>query len=346
VGVVEVTRTYFVCASCRDSGCPLDERLGIKRYVSPEALRLICLAGGSWSFDCASSNLREFSGIEVSDELIRQTTLQEGPKIAAFAASAPAAVETFAAAAGEAEFETDATKVNTTEGWRDAKIGIFAKRPRGPAVETSQWAERQLPKPTARFAFAEIADSETFASKWSTTAQRLGIEPHTEEFSVLGDGAEWIWNRAAEQFPNAHQVLDVFHGTEHVADAAKGYFGEGTDAARTAKARGTALLLSDGYLGLTQWLGELSQLPQGGDGTALSDTMNYFASHQQRLPYALRLHRGQSIGSGMVEGAAKNMIGKRLKANNARWLEKNVNRIASVCTALYSETWAAYWQSN
>jgi hypothetical protein len=48
----------------------------------------------------------------------------------------------------------------------------------------------------------------------------------------------------------------------------------------------------------------------------------------------------------MVEGAAKNMIGKRLKANNARWLEKNVNRIAAVCTAQYSETWEAYWQSR
>ncbi len=46
--------------------------------------------------------------------------------------------------------------------------------------------------------------------------------------------------------------------------------------------------------------------------------MNYLKDHEGRLNYALRLKRGQSIGTGMVEGAAKNLIGKRLKANKAR----------------------------
>lgn len=344
--MVELSRTYFVCCRCGDAGCPLDDRLGVHGYVAPEALRLICSAGGSWSFDVASSKLEEFCGIQVSDELIRQLALQEGPKIAAFVETAAAAVEPFTAASGDAEFETDATKVNTTEGWRDAKIGIFAKRPRGEPVETSGWKTRHLPKPTARFAFAAIEESETFARRWGVTAERLGIDPYTAELSVLGDGAEWIWNRAAEQFPNAQGCLDVFHGTEHVSDAAKAYLGEGSAAAKAAGARGEALLLADGYAGLIEWVGELGQSPNGGDGAALGSMLNYFAGHQGRLSYALRLRRGQAIGSGMVEGAAKNMIGKRLKANNARWLEKNVNRIAALCTAQYSETWEAYWRSR
>jgi hypothetical protein len=344
--MVEVARGYFVCVGCGDSGCPLDERLGLKRYVSPEALRLLCLAGGSWSFDTARAHLREFAGIEASDELIRQTVLGEGPKLAAFAQTAAETVETFAAAVGDAAFETDATKVNTTAGWRDAKIGIFAKRPRGVSAETTQWADRPLPKPSARFAFADIADSETFAKTWASTAQRLGIDPHSQEIAVLGDGAEWIWNRTAEQFPHAQQVLDVFHATQYVADAAKVFFGDATAEAKAGRDRGIALLLSDGYAGVTEWVGELTRWPKGGDGAALGSMMNYLAGHQQRLPYALRLYRGQAIGSGMVEGAAKNMIGKRLKANNARWLEGNVKRMAPVCCALYSETWAAYWQSN
>lgn len=40
------------------------------------------------------------------------------------------------------------------------------------------------------------------------------------------------------------------------------------------------------------------------------------------------------------------MIGRRLKANNARWRDTNVNRIAGVCTAMYSGTWEAYWGNN
>jgi hypothetical protein len=74
--------------------------------------------------------------------------------------------------------------------------------------------------------------------------------------------------------------------------------------------------------------------------------MNYFAGHQERLNYAVRLHRGQSIGNGMVEGAAKNMIGRRLKANNARWLPANVNRMGIICSALYSQSWDVYWEKQ
>ena len=62
--------------------------------------------------------------------------------------------------------------------------------------------------------------------------------------------------------------------------------------------------------------------------------------------YTLRLRRGQSIGSGLVEGAAKNMIGKRLKANNARWCEANVNRMGSICSAMYSEYWDDFWDCH
>jgi hypothetical protein len=281
--VVELARTYFVCRRCGDAGCPLDDRLGLSGYVSPEALRLICSAGGSWSFDVASDKLDEFCGLQVSDELIRQLALREGPKIAAFAEAAPAAVGAFAAAAGDAEFETDATKVNTTEGWRDAKIGIFAKRPRAEPAEASQWKTRRLPKPTARFAFAAVEDSEAFARRWGVAAERLGIDPDAEELSALGDGAEWIWNRAAEQFPRAGGCLDVFHAAGHVSDAAKAYLGEGGAAAQAARARGEALLLADGYAGLVAWVGELTQLPAGGDGAALGGLLNYFAGHQGRL---------------------------------------------------------------
>jgi hypothetical protein len=334
----------LVCVVCRDSTCPLDDRLGITDYLSPQARRLCCLAGGSWSFDQASSRLQEFCGVEVSDELIRQVTLHDGGKIAAWQASAPAAVAAFPIAAGDAEFETDAVKVNTTAGWRDAKIGIFAKRPRGPAVDTAHWADRRLPKPTARFAFAAVQESQAFAEGWATTARRLGIDPQSDELTVLGDGAEWIWNRAAEQFPQARGVLDAFHAAERIADTAKAVFGESTAEAKHQQQRGKGLLLSDGYAGVTEWVGEVSgQLAVGGDGAALGGMLNYFAGHQQRLNYAARLHRGQSIGSGMVEGAAKNMIGRRLKANNARWRDANVDRIGGTCAALYSETWEAYW---
>lgn len=53
-------------------------------------------------------------------------------------------------AAGDIEFQTDATKVNTTAGWRDLKIAAFRKRPCGKPALPEAWTQRRLPTPTAR----------------------------------------------------------------------------------------------------------------------------------------------------------------------------------------------------
>jgi hypothetical protein len=63
----------------------------------------------------------------------------------------------------------------------------------------------------------------------------------------------------------------------------------------------------------------------------LDDLTGYFAAHTERLKYCRRLNTGQSIGSGMVEGAAENRIGKRLKPTGACWDVDNVNTMGQVC---------------
>jgi hypothetical protein len=319
--------------------------LGFEGYVTAGGQRLLSLAGASWSFDQARERLQELCGIEVSAELIRGVTEATGKAMAKWMRSD--AETDFAAAAGDAEFETDATKVNTLDGWRDMKIGVFAMRPRGEAVPTARWADRHLPKPTARFAFARIAESQDFAADWRPLARRLGIDPDSSELSVLADGADWIWNRVGEQFPHAQGVLDIFHAIEHVSDAAKQCFGEASVVTQEQTERGRALLLADGYAGVTTWLGELSgRVDADFAGAPLGGLLNYMAGHQERLNYALRLRRGQSIGSGQVEGAAKSMIGRRLKINSCRWREDNANHMAGTAAVLYSGCWSQYWESN
>ena len=63
----------------------------------------------------------------------------------------PRAARPFQAADGEVEFQTDGTCVNTTGGWREVRLSIFAKRPRGePVIDLDDWDEQRLPVPTAR----------------------------------------------------------------------------------------------------------------------------------------------------------------------------------------------------
>ena len=344
LGAIVVWRAYFACRACGLGGYFADRLLGLEGFLTRQATRLICLLGGRNSFAVAEHLLSECCGWSVSDERIRRACEAESTRIADFRANSPAVTEVFAEAAGDVEFQADAAKVNTTGGWRDMKIGIFARRERGEPATPAQWDERHLPAPTTRAAFAAIEAIDDFAPQWSRWAARLDIEDLTQ-ITVLGDGAEWIWNAASRQFGGCHQVLDIDHAAEHIDAAAKRRFGEGAAATEWLD-RGRGLLLSDGWAGLCDHLGQTLATDNGPDGrAALDELTSDFAAHTGRLNYCHRLYTGQSIGSGMVEGAAKNLIGRRLKQTGARWDVGNVNNMAQLCCLTYSDHWALYWAS-
>ena len=90
-------------------------------------------------------------------------------------------------------------------------------------------------------------------------------------------------------------------------------------------------------------MGELTgQVAVGGDGGALGGVLNYFAGHQGRLHYALRLRRGQAIGSGLVEGAIKQRVNLRLKRGSARWLPGPVGPFVEMLALADSPEWEEY----
>ena len=51
------------------------------------------------------------------------------------------------------------------------------------------------------------------------------------------------------------------------------------------------------------------------------------------------------IGSGTVEGAAKLLIGRRLKRTGARWTVANVPATGELCSITDSSCWLAYWDT-
>jgi hypothetical protein len=44
---------------------------------------------------------------------------------------------------------------------------------------------------------------------------------HVRQLTILGDGAAWIWNIATTKFPEATQIVDLFHAREHLHDLAR-----------------------------------------------------------------------------------------------------------------------------
>lgn len=341
-GDVRLSRVYFECPACLNGGYVLDERLGVAGRYSRQAQRLICLAAASWSYDVSAERLAELCGLTVSDTTIRELSQQHGAAANAWLREEPAAVAAFREATGAVEFTTDGTCVNTTDGWREMKIGVFSKRDPGEPATPDEWDTRTLPAPQTRIAFAAIEDCQQFGARWGVWRKRLGLAD-TSAVTVLADGAKWIWEQQREHLRDADGVLDIFHALQHIAAVGSVLHADAAQAKEwTDQARRT--LLGDGWAGIVSLLEERASQRTPTEQSAVDSLLDYLAPHQHHLQYAQRLSEGRSIGSGQIEGACKNLIGRRLKANASRWRVRRVNRMAGLCSLLYSHQWTAYWE--
>jgi hypothetical protein len=345
VGPVTLERIYLRCSICEQGEFGADGVLGIDGYVTRGACRMACLLGVQQSFARAEVALAEVAGWELDDNTIRRLC-HATAALARNTREERATANAFFQAEGDFELQIDAGKVNTFEGWRDVKVAVFNRRKRGEPTTAETWDERDLPAPAVRSVLAAVEEASQFGDHCEQEAKRLEL-PASEKLSVLGDGAEWVWNIAARHFPSADNVLDFWHGAEHIADGAKAACGPNVTVAHEQAERGKQRMLADGYCGVVEWVGELTAVGAlGGDGAALGGVLNYFAGHQDRLNYALRLRRGQSIGSGLVEGTIKQLLNKRLKQTGARWRVEHAGPLVEFGALAASPEWQAFWDRN
>lgn len=347
LGPITLRRTYRVCPLCREGQFPIDDVLGLGGSLTPRARRLVCLTGTQYSFDRAEHVLGELTGWSVDSETIRQFCHAEAHKLSRNRIERLNTAESFEAATGDWELQIDAGKVNTKTGWRDVKVAVFAVRERAEECTSLDHEQRDLPKPSARTVIASIETAELFGERCRIEADRLKL-PGTEKLSVLGDGAEWIWNIADQRFAGAAQVLDVFHATEYLADLARSSHGEDAAAAREWTGEAQTALLADGWAGVCAFIhAAADRVPdRPALETAYPKVANYLAGHQNRLGYAVRLRQGQAIGSGMIEGTIKQMVGQRLKQTGARWRADHVGPLVELRALADGPEWDAYWSAT
>lgn len=309
--------------------------------MTTAARRMAVLAGARDSFARAEVMPRELVGWELDDEVIRQLTHATAARLGAARADRTDD-QRFTRAEGVVEVQIDAGKVNTTTGWRDIKSGVVCKRTRGTPATPEQWSDRTLPPPTIRTVVANVEESSAFAERVRAETDRLKVTT-AGDVTVLGDGAEWIWNRAADVLPQAVGVLDVYHAIEHIGAAVKAIWGE-TVEATTRRQSGVRAVVTDGKVGIERWIATMfDTLPSGSSGDELRDLAGYLASHPTRLGYATRLANGRSIGSGLIEGSVKQLVNRRMKLTGARWRVEHVGPLVELAAVVDTPDWHDFW---
>jgi hypothetical protein len=347
IGHLTIDRRYYACRHCKAKQIPWESWAGVRgrHRVTPHAQRMIVLAGSGCSFEEAARNLKELCHVQTSNDVVREVCNEEGTAMQKWMNGSRDPQKVFAAAKGVVEFSTDGLKINTVDGWREIRLSVISKREPAAPAAPEQWADRVLDPPTARIAVCAIASCGIIGASWERLCKVLGL-PKDQNLSVLADGARWIWEQAVKRFvgKDVQWVVDVYHMMLYLFAAAAAL---GTKGAEQWVGRRIIELIEMGgprFIEHLRTTGPPDPTPTTAE--AWAKLLHYLDENRDSLWYGKRLQEGLPIGSGLIEGGAKNILGKRLKINSARWRVRRAERMGAIRCLQYSGLWEVYWESQ
>lgn len=347
-GEVRVKRAYYLCATCRQGHCPLDQRLGLRpNALSAELERLAALTGVGQPFGKGRDLFEELTLVSLSDHALAKATRAYGQAVqarearwqtTAYDAEALQQRERTAKAPLRLYGTIDAVKVHTRTKedtpWRDLKVGAwFTACGKPPTSPDGQW---RIEAEDISY-YADICPAAAFGTLlWST-----GVQHHAQlarELIFIADGAEWIWNLVAEHFPDAVQILDWFHATEYLTPVAKAALRAEADQDAWVAAMKHALW--KGQLDLViDTCRNLARVANSSDPAFVA--ARYYDRNRTRMDYPAYRRQGYQIGSGTIESAAKQIGTLRMKVAGAIWNEDSARQVAKARAAYLSGQWVA-----
>jgi len=215
---------------------------------------------------------------------------------------------------------------------REVKLAVFFTQDK---LDSGGYPVRDRKSASVIAAFEPAA---TFAGLVKAEGIRRGAG-HVRQLTILGDGAAWIWNIAAAKFPEATQVVDLYHAREHLHDLARKLEFMLLD----RKDEWLAARLEDldyGYIdGITA---ATRKYPLTGIKKDEIDTaLGYFENNAPRMRYHWFRQCGLFVGSGVAEASCKTVIGQRLKQAGMHWTLGGADAIIALRCREASSTWEA-----
>jgi hypothetical protein len=227
------------------------------------------------------------------------------------------------------------------EGWKELKVGcVFDVEVRSVFDQEAGRIEKRAHAVDNSYV-AYLGGPEVFGQKmWAEADRRCWEQASATE--VLGDGARWIWNLAEEHFYDSHQLVDWYHGTEHLAVAAGLIKGEETPAAAEWFEDQKETLFRGRALQVARMLErEAQQHPDVAKD--LQREAGYFRNNWRRMNYRHMREDKWVIGSGMVESGAK-QFKARMAGPGMRWSRSGAENLIPVRKAILSNRFDDLWR--
>lgn len=164
----------------------------------------------------------------------------------------------------------------------------------------------------------------------------------------LADGSEHIWSLQQKHFPLAEVCLDWIHVTEKLWTAGQCIFAEGSAELAQWVAEQQALLrrgwvnrmlqnLSAAFLGIAK-----TGPGNKGRRDRLGEVIDYLIWHRTRLRYRALRRDDLPIGTGVIEGAIRNLIRVRLDGPGMRWSRDRAEHVLHLRCILLNGQWDTF----
>jgi hypothetical protein len=335
-----VLRWEYKC-QCGHIQVPWDLRQPLKGRYTHEVAKTMMRLAAQLDYRSAAAELKH-QGVAVSHTTLHQKVREwsAGASVCDYVAEQPLD------AGSRWYVSCDGCHTNSPEGWREVKVGsVYKDYPYQHATSLSK------ARPSSLRYVASRSTAEEFGKQWFHLATQSGIyqDPATsenQEVVVIGDGAAWIWNLAAEYFPSATEVVDYMHAKTHLYDVAKQALGEENTQAVETWVNTTETHLYNGET--PKVIRSIRSL--GAANPAVADALEteakYFQKHAHRMRYRSLTENGYQIGSGVIESACKHVVAERCKQAGMRWTQQGINAILFWRCLLENRTSENYWHTQ
>jgi hypothetical protein len=303
---------------------PLDERLGMDRCrgFSPLLTFLQVLCGASRPFEESAQLLSKALGFCISATAVQSNTEEAGAQLE----DDPYKVlDSRWRAQGTEELivqmdSTTSPQIQVLESVRGREslkapteykmchLGTLQRRQAG--VVQQEWT------------VGRYGTLEAFGIHLGRTGLAMGLEK-AKKLVFLSDGLAANWQICLDHFPEAVQILDFYHASEHLGEFCRLYRKEEKGQQHYRSWR-KMLLEGEVLQVIAEMKTDLSELSSKDEGWK---HINYFSNNAQRMSYDEYRAANLPIGSGKVEGRCKFVVGKRFKGSGMRWKKADNEKV-------------------
>ena len=361
VGTVRFQRPYYLCSSCHQGQSPRDVELDVENTdYSPGVRRMMALVGSNGSFAQGREQLDALAGLKVTTKAVERQAEAIGSDIAVEerAERERALQLELPTLSGPSipvlYIEMDGTGVPMVTAEVKARIGKIAgerartREAKLGCVFTQTHIDkkgRPVRDEASTTYTGAIETAEEFGKRICLEAWKRGWN-RAKKKVVIGDGAEWIWNLVAEHFPDAIQVVDLYHARQHLWEVARQLYPQEEGKQRAWMKVHQKRLLDKGEI--EKLVGALRSIDTSNPQMAekIRAEADYFETNAERMRYPKFRRQHLFVGSGVIEAGCKTVIGSRLKQSGMYWTVRGANAILALRTSRLSGRFEQYWENR